>query len=852
MATLHSLMDMVENGFVLVFPTEESARAFSSLFVMERKKGLLASSCIAFDSFAMQFMPEIKGKIAAGDIDRLIFSSYASSCVYSKMRYFVSPSYPELQTRLTSFLRPILPLLDDAMQLEQKNRDATHDLRLLRFEYGVFLDKLNLYEGNFSEIVIPSSLDKTYAVVMPSAFPKERRVMNAISSLQGVEIIGDLKAALPPLQVYANEKNEIRSLFSSIRSLVDDGVTMDEIAISVAPLDRLRPYIEDEAYLFGIPLDFREGVLVASTAPGAFLSGLYEIFSSSYSLDSLKAFMLNPSIPFRDPEMMRRFIASAVRFSITSAPDRKKDRYMKLSKDSGQEYYRILRLTLDRLMTETDPMRCESLLHTLMSSLLVDEEFHGNEEDEAVYSFAMREFSSFLSSCTAAVEEGYLNTPLFPLFMSYFSTLRYVPRTRVEGVSVYPFTQDAAVPFRYRFIIGLNGKEGEEKIRKASFLSDYELAVERGEEDITEDLLSLYAAMTEHLVLSASYETYAGFALPLTFMLRSAESAHLDIIDPLRAEEKGLQCHILPVQKRSFERASVSALRKREKKDDMTYMKAGKNRALPVTLSYSSYNAYARCPYLYALQYVFSLKDLPSYEPVDMDHLEIGSRLHSILERYYREGCTCPDSDIPRLFNEEMMLWTEGKSFSHDGSALEMPSSASRPTPFLISYLKARYLHRIEDVVRKMDEVSKALEGGRGLEEPLSAEFKEEGFILDGRVDRIAETKDGSAYIIYDYKKGRSFKSELKAEKSFQFHLYRLLLGRNESFPLPVTASFFVSLLDGKISESSPSPSPDDLIDALRKMADGVAAGDWHAISSDTNCKGCVYKGICRRRFGVR
>ncbi len=852
MAALHDLMDMVENGTVLVFPTEESARAFSSLFVYERKKGLLASSCIAFDRFAAQFMPEMREKRAAGDIERLIFSSYASSDLYGRMRYFISPSYPEIQSRLASFLRPVLPSLDEAISMRQKNRNAAYDLQLLRSEYGAFLDSLGMYESSFSPIILPDSLDREYAVVMPSAFPKERRVMEAVGTLAGIRSIDDLKAGIPVLKVYTNEKSEIRSLFLSIRQLADSGVTLDEIAISVPALDRLRPYIEDEAYLFDIPLDFHEGVLVSSTAPGAFLSGLSEMYSSSYSLDSIKAFFLNPSIPFKDPEMMRRFVASSVRFSITSAPDRRNDRYMKLPKEAGQEYYRTLRLTLDRLMTETDPIRCEALLHTLMSAVLSDEEFHGNEDDEAVYSFVMKEFSSFLDACSMASAEGYLHSPVFPLFMSYFTSLRYVPQKHVEGVAVYPFTQDAAVPFRYRFIIGLNSNEGSVCVRKAPFLSDYELVSDREETEITEDVLSLYAAMTENLHISASYETHEGFSLPLSFLLGSSEEGRISQQDPLRAESSGEPCCILPVQQRGYRSASLSAMVRREEGDDMTLSKEGGRRALPVPLSYSSYNAYAKCPYMYALQYVFSLKDLPAYEPVDMDHLEIGSRLHSILERYYRQECSNPDADVPRLFDEEMSLWSDGKSYGHDGTSRDMPSSASKPTAFLLSYLRSRYLPKLISVVRQMDEISSSIGSGKGLEERLAVAFSEEGFVLEGRVDRIAETKDGSAYIVYDYKKGRSFQSSLKAEKSFQFHLYRLLLSRSDSFALPVASAFFVSLLDGKITASSETPSRDELVALLSEAADGISRGDWHAVSSDTNCKGCTYRGICRRRFGVR
>ena len=844
------LMDMMESGKTLVFPTEESARAFSTRYVLERKRGLLASSCIAFDSFASLFMPSITGRVQIGDDGRLLFSSYISAVLADQLGYFVSPGYPEIKARLASFFCPILPSLEDAISLPKKSREAEADLKLLRKEYGRFLDSMGLYESSFTEFSIPRTMDTSYVLVMPSAFPKEDRLVKALRDAPYIEIADSISSDIPRLAVYSNEKSEIRSLFLEIRKLTEQSVSLDEIAISSASLERIRPYLEHEAYLFGIPLDFREGISVISASAASFLSSLSEIYSSSYSLDSLKSFMLNPAIPFREPEVMRAFISAAVGFSITSAPDRNSDRYMKLPKSCGQEYYRALRFTLDKLMSETRPEKIESYIHVLMSSLLAEEEFHGNSEDEAVYSFTMKALSDFLQTAAEASAHGFsAGEPLFPLFISYLGKLKYVPRDRTKGAAVYPFTQDAAVPFRYRFIIGLNEKEGTQMVRKASFLSDYELSSERDETDITRTLLSLYSAMSENLSISASYETYAGFSLPMTFMLQEAESRKPDQDDPILMEETGgIPRSIMPLQKLASDNAKHSSLKRRSKEDDMTYIMKGRKSSLPVTLSYSSYNVYVRCPYQYALQYFFSLRNLPSYEPVDMDHLEIGSRLHSILERYYREDCRSPENDIPRLFDEEMSLWSSGKST--DGK--DMPLSASRPTAFLVSYLKARYLGTLENAVRRMDQISVPLPDKRGLEEKIVRSFPDDGFTLDGRVDRIALSSDGSSYVVYDYKKGRAFKNDLKREKSVQFHIYRMLIDEDESFSLPVSDSYFISLLDGKFSQSSPAPEKDVLRENLRKAACGISEGDWHAIANDINCRGCIYKGICRRRFSVR
>ena len=83
---LEDLYRMVDQNLILVFPTEESARAFSVSYVLEREKGILASSVIAFDRFAEQFYHD-GGTAEASDADKLIFASYASSRLGDKLRY---------------------------------------------------------------------------------------------------------------------------------------------------------------------------------------------------------------------------------------------------------------------------------------------------------------------------------------------------------------------------------------------------------------------------------------------------------------------------------------------------------------------------------------------------------------------------------------------------------------------------------------------------------------------------------------------------------------------------------------------------------------------------------------------
>ena len=837
MTSLSDLFDLAEKGCVLVFPTEESARGFAVRYVIERKKGLKASSAIAFDTFASAFFPGISSLDSASEIDRILFSNYAAENLADSFRYFASSSYPEVKERMAPYIKSMLQNLPDAMSVEKRSKHAEHDLQLIKREYAAFMDRLGLYEPSFEDIAIPE-FDTDYALIMPSAFPKEERIASALKDNPRIRIIDDAPCSDLRLRKFGSEKEEIRALFCSIRDLLDKGVPYSDIVIATAAEDRLRPYLEQEAYLFGIPVEFVSGRSPLSSASGAFLMSLSDIYSSSYSLDSLKAFFLNPAIPFRDHEGLLRFIEFSISSSITSAPSFDKDRYIRVPSSQGGDWYRTLRFTLDKLMGETDSRKILQHIHALMAGLLVQEEFNGNEDDADVYSFAMYELEGFLRAAGRAEAAGYrLSKPLFPLFISYLEGTRYVPRKKSGGVRIYPYTQDAAIPARHRFIIALNNEESSVRVRKARFLSDYEIAVERRDDEISSSILGSYFLFSDNLYLSAASQTYAGFALPLPYV--KAEDC-MSGIDSWRAERSHAEAaRIYPLQRAGYERAASSSLRKISSMDDFTYDKRGHGTEGTLRLSFSSYNAYVQCPFVYALKYVFGLDKVQSFTPSALDTAEMGTRLHRILERYYRGEGSDPEKDIPRLFEDEMEGWKNG-----DG----LQPFSPRATDLIIANLRSVYLDNLIAISRGMDSISIPVDDG--LEIWVDGDFSEEGFALSGKIDRLARALDGESFIVFDYKSRSSFDRKGLERQSFQMYIYKLLVEKR--YGKAVSHSYFVTLRDGNIGELPFTLSDADVLADLRSAAQGIASGDWHAISSDENCEGCAYRQICRRRFVVR
>ncbi len=835
MSALTDLFDLVEKGVVLVFPTEESARSFSVRYVQERRKGIKASSVIAFDTFSSLFFPRLDNLEEVSEIDRLLFSEYAALNLYDKFHYF-SSSYPEVQDRLSGFIKMMLRSLSDAALLKLRNRNAGGDLHLIMHEYTAFLSALNLYESSFEAPVIPE-LEHEYALIMPSAFPKEERIVEALKGHDKVKIIDDLTFSLPTLSKYTNEKEEIRALFHSIRALLDNGVTFSDIVISTSADERLRYYLESESYRFDIPLSFVSGRSPLSSASGAFLSSLSEIYTSNYSIASLKSFFLNPSIPFKNKDELLSFIEVSIANSITSAPSIDTDRYLRIPSKDGGDNYRTLRFTLDKLMSEKDPSKLLGLIHALMAGLLVDEEFSENEEDRYVYSFAMNELSAFVRSVRNAKAKGFeIDKPLFPIFIKYLEKTRYVSREKKEGIRVYPFTEDAALPVRYRFIIALNDEESIRKTKKAQFLSDYEIEGERREEDITRNILSCYAAFSDNLFLSASSETYKGFSLPLSAL--SAENAESGMDSWKEESVLGEVERIYPLQRAGYRAALASSLRERPYDEDFTYGHLGKPLAPPLSLSFSSFDAYKKCQYVYALKYRFGLNNILLMESSMLDVAERGTKLHKVLERYYKEGGGDPDTVIPHLFDEEMENWKNGVGLS---------SFEQRATDLIVENTRAVYLDNLITIVHEMDKISSTAEDG--LERWLEHSVDDIGVILKGKIDRLGVSEDGE-YLIFDYKSGKKFSKNDLSTMRYQMFFYKLLAEGECNGS--VSKAYFISLRDGKLTDVDLSVSDEEVLDQLKIVAEGMEKGDWRAISNDQNCQGCAYRGVCRRRFAVR
>lgn len=833
------LFSLIREGKTLIMPTEESARNLLSAFVSSSEEdcAIRSSQTIAFDRFRELLFPARRQLRRVDRISRLLFSSYLVGTKGTDLRYFIpNNDYPELLERIVYFISSLLPSLEEAERLETDS-EARKDILLIKKEYDSFLESNGMYEPAYEDgMTMPGNIGD-YVAVLSSASSQERRFLCKLGGL--VATVDPEDVALPPLEVYENERQEIRNTFLRIRKLVGEGVDLSNIVITTPAYDRLRPYLESEGYLFSLPLSFRRGRSPLDYPAGNFLRLLRSLYENGYRIEDLRSFFLNPAFPFRNPDACHSFIVEAISRSVKQRE--RKDRYPQCDR-SGDRIYADLIHYNEAINTTGDGEYMIREIKSLMEKIFLPEQFSSNKEDQDVFSFILREAVAFGDCASRLSRLGYLDggTPLFPLFLRYLEASIYVPQEKVKGIAVYPLGQTSALLTDHHFVIELNEKEARESYQEAGFLADYEIGAGRAEEDSTKGMLNALCSMGSDCVFSASRSTYAGYALPLTEFHDQTRPEMLE--DSYACEagnlaERVLGSSIYPIQKKSHEKALVSALDRPGRTKDMT-----RDMVIPFqsffdsrhVYSYSQIDSYLRCPYAYALDYVYALKEAQTFKSEDFPYLELGSRLHKVIENFFSGGYEDEEVSVPILFDAELDLWQERKTMDRDGSLKNLSPTVLQLTPMLREFIRARYLPGLIETVRRVKELGGTVELERKVEGTIGR------LLFKGYIDCIV--RYGESYRIEDFKTGSI------PDESLQFEIYRELSRSEGQF----AGAEYIAIKDGKCRQKKDLMETEELEKLLESVDESLSRGEFRAANRSESCSGCKYRGICRRRFFVQ
>jgi RecB family exonuclease len=788
---------------------------------------------------------------------------------------------------------------------------ALADWLALRERYEAFLRGIGRIEPSFEPRAL-RSLPGTTAIFFPELiedFDEYREALGsaALAGEGSLRLVG-LPESKPSVSLRrpATALAELREALSEAGELLEGGMEAADIAITVADLERYRPYLEREAELLSLPISLRAGRNLAATPGGRLFAALRDAYASDFSFDSLRDLLYSPAWPWKSPEIVRGIVDEGQRrHAIASWTEggRRKDAWNEsLPRSLAAEYQRLRRSVTAITGAKDFPSLLKSY-NVFKSEFLSREEGDWDARVNLSLARCVVELEKLVGAEREAKEGAGVSVPdPFSLFMRVLESEIYVSAAGSAGIPVYDWRVAAGIFPRRHFILGASQDALSVPYRGLDFLGPELREALRPERDAAGDFIAAYARSGGEVSFTCPEEGLDGEVAAHGLLLTLAGGPGAEApppraaprIDAAYREEAawlsgrgGPPARLHGIQRRGREAAEASARgAARGPGDDGAFLEprtaaraAARLRREGETLASLDSTAidyYRSCPYAYL--YLRLLKASPEESGISfVDDFFIGDVYHAALERLFERVRAEDGRFKPERTDAYLASLGSCLDEAFDGLA------RSRG-PFVAVILEA-YRDVLEEHLALL--VGAEAERFPGLEVgPLEAELElpypelAGGVVLRGRIDRLSRSDRGE--VIVDYKKGRiPRKAEVAPDDSgaianAQIPCYlRLVVGAGGA--AAVDSAWYLSIEGyGELPPASyacafgeadekgrgayvPRASLDAFVGAfdaaLAETARGIAAGSFPFAPKGGQaeaCRDCGARGICRERYALR
>lgn len=911
-----------EDGLRYVFPSQVVARSYLEACARENPgTAVFNDSVVSWDQFKANFTRFPKGRTRAVFTDRLLFvhGFFRKGRAMKRLRFYCDPSYPCSEKAYMKSIATGLPGMCRAFDLatmtirpsvvENAPSDMVHDIDVIVPAYKAFIEGSGLYdpclfEPDFSEKGEDGSSSGDYVIVFPGAFSDPY----AADALRFCRTVGDdlegvlLKSnALPKLRLFSNSTAETMACMRRVYGLLASGVLPNDIAISCPNVDAYRPYLEQEALKRDVRLTFADAKPLSQYVPGRFFRALLRVRDENYSMDSMKALLLDPSFPFKDREQVVGIIEAAIRCKIQDGPLSAWTARLSMM---GRESLAVRLSQIGEGIAAVVDCRDAAMLHENVMVLVKDlfgegvwtKEYSNDDglenENARVFGSCVAELGTLSLHAKLLCSE---RTPdLFSLFVDILGDKKYAPNTGKDNVRVYGYPLDAGLAVKHHFAIGLTDSNTRVLRNPYPFLPKEKT---RGMSDVLQIgdyILGLYslvswrpcmASMSSDTYcdcdvwLSSSEEGVAGAdVVPVMFLGEGRCVSVHDIEDDslqdelrLWTEGRGGLASATQSQKDCFEASYGAAFDYRPEPEFAAP-------SLPYSMGVSRIKQYEACPYKGFATSILKLNQ-PSFEPKMDDAAQVGGILHTAIQKALKEAGSLRAMSPARLksiFHQEL----------EDYSRRPDSTDASH-----IAYIRKRY----EDILSLVfsDKTAEPFLDMQflAMEEETSSFLKEGAIVLWGEADCVL--KDDEGYAILDFKKnaGSYYNRNDLDGTSLQLAVYARMLGRNRRFGASPRFGAYYSIEDGKFryvwphmqfgrsgegfeyshgddafecvdgdvdcvqvqggqGDASQQFVEDNCTRRLKDLSDMIGGARFHAEPKDGDaCKNCAFYTLCRGGF---
>lgn len=597
------------------------------------------------------------------------------------------------------------------------------------------------------------------------------------------------------------------------------------------------------------------------------------------------------------------------------------ERLSRLPADQGLDllrYYRSLKVTIDGLCTASsfsdlyDRMNQFRNVHLVPDAwgLPVPDTAEGTAEQQpsgaqldegsAVMGYCM----DMLAALRRRSEEReiQIDTPAISIWLAVMSEQRYTPQRTGVGVDIYPYGLSAGILPKHHLLAGMTQQAVERIDRGFSFLQEYQssiLRLEGGELDTTSEALRVYSLSGEQVSFSCSMRDVDGSQLvPLWFSehgvvrdheRRGAESASQDpyiteqrvwaalsskgsdtphnVSAPSPMSLSGDWVRTLyPVQNSGFIRASLSNYRHADGSDPASahhplipelQLAALQEELELIQISPTAFDRFQRCPYQWFISYGLGVDEV-HYEPAFLDRRVVGELAHACLADFF-SGLVGPfDMFETDLYDRQLTQILERRLH-------RFWYRPDTPIPPIMIQMTKLLEDALGQVTKRETE---NLNGWKtiDIEQRLDLPFREEGFILTGRLDRLALRPESGDLAIIDYKlrvriRASSFDAGNHEPDSYQLLIYTILVEAHAQPGSIVSYALYYDIEQARFVYVMPRNRTDrawfeqlmqETLSRAQVMADRIRLGDVSPQPTVERCKACRERDICRERYTVR
>ena len=876
-------------NLVCVFPTETALRFWTHVYVRDSEQGVMRhDSAVAWDTFRARFLP-VRQELPANSLIRDLFALQflRDKEESASLQWFRYPSFPEALENLASAIAQLIPHLDEIERMRNQRPEEygripsayRADVARLGVAYRKFLEERNLYEPRFLHPSIQSYKGNEgvrYRVFFPEVCKGWEEFSHMESFPDWIETcsIGELDTKTS-LHLYPNELMELRAQLNTIQTLYSSGVDLNDIMITVGELERLRPYLEHEAALRNIPLAIIERVSPLQYPPGRFLQLLQDVASHSFSLSAMKALLLDPQIPWKDPAIHRALIKRGVELHVEQGTQHGgvDDWSQKLSSVHDLElenWYKDFKSKVLALVQSKSITILLTALFSLQGLLLEKDSWRQGalttDLNASVYAYCIEFFTAVGQAMTTCGTEEV--TGLFAFALQFLDKQNYIEKERPPGIPVYAYTVSVGVCATHHIILGCTQRATAELEDFLPLLHESLWRAEP-EQDTSAMLLAHYKVAGQHVSFSASKALFGGDSalVPAWFIEhQGVQEQFFDGFDDMFITEE--LAWMMPStsdfraqqhQQVWFEQAQATAYR------FPTFDLAERTPAFPVweracrnkgaiKLSATAIDRFSECPMKWAATYLFGIRK-GSYDAEVIDHAAIGVVLHDILASFFQEI-----QRVSKEYNQAL-----GEQYKDilvtiaENRFARYRKSPAAPSPTTMYYITTRYLAELEAIIKAEGKTFDSW-SSESFEAHLEKEYPQDACLLTGRIDRIARYTQNDKppmVAVIDYKKSfvGSRKKYDEAMPSCQLPLYAKLV-RDAMQLSEVAIGAFYDIGKGSYHLIWKEDEPErrdrmiaELEEIIQNMLKDLHTGKLGATPSSQACLYCDFRQLCRRRY---